>query len=261
MKKPLLDVIFASDKRKNVLRLLQDGPQEMEYILGQLDTTRQALLPQMRILEDHYLVTDSKDIYELTTIGKLVASKMIPLLNVIESFDVDIDFWGTLNLDFIPSHLLKKFFKLEHIVIEDPKLHNIYEINQQFFERTEMSKSLISITSFLRSDFAQNFPKWIANGMQMSYVISLKLLEKLQMESNEELRNFIENGDVKLYLYPHEFNLAAFGQNDYCIIFRVLDIKGEVDNRRLLLYGQDALAWGKDFFEHYLRDSTPIIEL
>ncbi|KXS42568.1 hypothetical protein HWN40_08140 [Methanolobus zinderi] len=40
MKKSLLDVIFASDKRKKVLLLLQDSPQEMETLLELLDTRR-----------------------------------------------------------------------------------------------------------------------------------------------------------------------------------------------------------------------------
>jgi predicted transcriptional regulator len=56
MKKPLLDVIFASEKRKNVLLVLQEGPKQMETLLESLGTIRQALLPQIRILEEHYLV-------------------------------------------------------------------------------------------------------------------------------------------------------------------------------------------------------------
>lgn len=261
MKKSLVDAIFSSEKRKNFLLLLQDGPKDMELILRSLETTRQSLLPQVRILEQQHLVTGSKDVYELTGIGKQVINKMIPLLNVIETLDVDMEYWGTLYLDFIPSHLLNRMFRLKHVVVENPELQNMYEINRRFFEKTEISRSLISVTTFLRPDFAEHFPKWIENGMKMSYIVNRELLDKLQMESSEELRNFVKNGDIKLYLYPQDFGLAAFGQNDYCIIFRLLDMKGGVDNRRLLLYGQDALAWGKDFFEYYLQDSTQITEL
>jgi hypothetical protein len=44
MGKTLPDVIFASDKRKEVLLLLRDGAKEMNYLLNALDTTRTALL-------------------------------------------------------------------------------------------------------------------------------------------------------------------------------------------------------------------------
>ena len=70
MKKTLIDVIFASEKRKAVLLLLKEEPKETQDILKSLDTTRQALLPQMKVLEEHHLVSHYNDTYELTTIGK-----------------------------------------------------------------------------------------------------------------------------------------------------------------------------------------------
>ncbi|AFV25201.1 hypothetical protein Mpsy_3002 [Methanolobus psychrophilus R15] len=91
MKKPLLDVIFASEKRKNFILLLKDGPQEMGYLLKSLDTNRQALLPQIRVLEEHHLVSHDRDTYELTTIGKLVVDRMTPVLYTIDALDADID--------------------------------------------------------------------------------------------------------------------------------------------------------------------------
>ena len=88
MTKALHDVIFASGKRKGVLQLLKDGPQEMEYLLTSLDTTRQALLPQIRTLEEHYLIDQHKDTYQLTIIGKLLVDKMAPFLETIEALEV-----------------------------------------------------------------------------------------------------------------------------------------------------------------------------
>lgn len=46
MKKPIVEMLLASGKRKDVLLVLEDGPQEMESLLKLLDTTRTGLLPQ-----------------------------------------------------------------------------------------------------------------------------------------------------------------------------------------------------------------------
>lgn len=127
MKKALLYVVFASEKRKNVLLLLQDGPQEMGYLLRSLDTTRQALLPQMRVLEEHYLVTNDKDIYELTNVGKLITEKMSHPLKMTDVLDVDVEYLGTHKLDFIPSHLLKRLDKLGPCNLITIALHEIFE--------------------------------------------------------------------------------------------------------------------------------------
>lgn len=80
----MLDVLFMSEKRKGVLLLLKDGTKETEYLLDCLDTTRQALLPQIRVLQEHCLVSHSKDAYELTAIGKLIVDEMTLLLDKIE---------------------------------------------------------------------------------------------------------------------------------------------------------------------------------
>ena len=100
-------------REKNTLLLLQDGAKGIEYLLEPLDTTRQALLPQMRVLEEHHLVSRNKDVYELTTIGKLIVEDMVPLLSTLEVLDIDIDYWGMHKLDFMPSQLLRRIDELK----------------------------------------------------------------------------------------------------------------------------------------------------
>jgi predicted transcriptional regulator len=67
MKKPIIEILLSSEKRKKVLLLLQDGPREMETLLRSLNTTRTALLPQLKILKESHLISQSGDTYESTT--------------------------------------------------------------------------------------------------------------------------------------------------------------------------------------------------
>lgn len=101
-------MLLASEKRKDVLLLLEEGPQEMEKILKALNTTRTGLLPQMRTLKEGNLVYQHRDTYELTTIGKLIVAEMISFLRAVNMFGGNYDYLGTHNIDFIPAHLLKK---------------------------------------------------------------------------------------------------------------------------------------------------------
>jgi predicted transcriptional regulator len=95
----LIDIIFSCEERKNILLFLKSGPQEMEFILESLETSREALLPHMGILEDSFLVTGFDDIWELTVIGQLMVSKMIALLSTADVLDSGIDYWGTHSLE------------------------------------------------------------------------------------------------------------------------------------------------------------------
>jgi predicted transcriptional regulator len=80
MRKALIDVLFASDQIKDVLLLLQEEPKETENLLESLKTTRNELLPQIKLLEKHHLISHYEDTYESTAIGKLQVDEMVPLL-------------------------------------------------------------------------------------------------------------------------------------------------------------------------------------
>lgn len=260
MKKPLLDVLFMSEKRKSALLLLQEGPQEMESILKSLATTRQALLPQIRVLEEHYLVIHNKDKYELTDIGKLVTGKMNPLLGIIEVLDTDIDYWGTHKLDFIPSHLLKRINELGPCKSIQIALHEIFEEDKQFTEEAKRSKSVFTLSSFVFPNFEQTFSELTANNVSISTIISKDLSEKLINNGPDRSKALVGNPNISLSIYPDHFDFLSISINDYSIMLKLMTREGTPDNKRVICSSESALQWGKELFEYYLKRSTPITE-
>jgi predicted transcriptional regulator len=259
MKKTLLDVIFASDKRKRTLLLLQDGPKEIEFFLSSLNTTRQALLPQIRILENHYLIRHSHDVYELTTIGKLIVDEMIPLLDIIEVADSDIDYWGTHNLDFIPSHLYKRLSELGPCtVITNPPSTEVYEPSKQAVESAKKSAFQVSVTTFLFPSFPSLLEDFKKYGVNMSLVVSTELFAKINEEQNEHLRNLLKNDLNKVYIYPKRMDFVAFGYNEFSFMMRLLTKEGNYDHKYVSSCNPSALIWAKELFEYYLKDAIPI---
>ncbi|MDW7731571.1 MAG: winged helix-turn-helix domain-containing protein [Methanolobus sp.] len=262
MKKNLLDVIFASDKRKNVLLLLQDGPLEMEFLLNSLHTSRQALLPQIRMLEDHKLLCkNTGDVYELTVIGKLIVREMVPLLGLVDVLDKNIDYWGTHDLGFIPPHLLKRLNQLQPSTVIEPELSVIYEINRDFKEKARESKSMTSFTTFLFPDYTSFLSELKDLEVEMSLIITNELFQKIKKENYEFLRTFVTEGHGKLFLYSEDVHVVSFSQNDHCILFRLFYKDGNFDNKVLMVHGPKALGWGKELFEHCKQNSMPVTDV
>lgn len=261
MNKPLLDVVFASEKRKGVLLLLQDGSKQMEDILASLDTTRQSLLPQIRILEEHHLVSHFDDSYELTTIGKLVVKNMAPLVETIKTLDIGIDYWGTHDLSFIPSNLLKRINELSSCRIHEIEIHEIFGEEQQFIEDSKASTSLFTVTSFRMVGFEKTLTDLKSNKVNMSLIISKEIYEKTLSENAEMIDALAKIAYVNPYIYPEKMHFLSFSFNDFSVVLRLLNKKGDLSNKRLVCYGESALQWAKDLFEYYLKDSTPITEL
>ncbi|MCQ6963030.1 helix-turn-helix transcriptional regulator [Methanolobus chelungpuianus] len=260
MKKLLLDVIFASEKRNRVILLLQKGPLEMKVLLRELDTTRQALLPQIRILEDHHLVAGSNDSYELTAIGRLIADKMGPLLGTLAVLDNDVDYWGKHWIDFIPAHLLERISDIRGCSIVQPSLMNLYEMNMDFIESAKRSGSLFFISSFMQPNFSQILRQFVENNIDVSIIVNRELLDKMKRESHVSFNKFISTGRVRFYLYPGEFKFLSLSLSDDCAVLRLFTIGGGFSNKQLVCCTPEARGWNKDLFDHYLKDSIPITD-
>jgi len=261
MKKSLLDVIFASEKRKGVLLLLQDGAKEMKEILKSLGTTRQALLPQIKVLEEHYLVDHYDDTYELTTIGKLIVDEMTPLFGITDAFDADIDYWGTHNLDFIPPHLLERIREIGRCKIITPPITDIYALNEKILETSVISESHYTLATFYHPRFSHFFADLISKNVSAYFLVSQGVLDKLRIEHPADFENIIKSELHHFFVYPKNINLMALVFNDYYILIRLLKNTGEYDTKHILCDNREAIEWGKELFEYYLKDSTPITEI
>jgi len=260
MVKPLLDVMFMSEKRKGVLLLLQDGAKEMGFLLCSLNTTRQALLPQIRILEEHHIVFHDMDTYELTTVGKLVVSEMVPLIGTLETFDIDIDYWGTHDFDFIPPFLWNRMNDLQECEIITPPLTELYSLHKTYHEN-KITEYVYSVGNLFYPDYRTKFTEMIDNNITINYIVSEDLLNKVRTEYYEDFKVFIKSKYFKLYVYNKEMNFLFFTFDDYHIVINSLKKDGNCDNKYILCNTEDALKWGKDLFDHYLRNSIPITDI
>ncbi|AFV22221.1 hypothetical protein Mpsy_0008 [Methanolobus psychrophilus R15] len=261
MKKPLLHVMFASEKRKEVLLLLQNGPKDMEYLLKSLDTSRQALLPQIRILEDHYLITNERDTCILTHLGKLIVDDIALALKNIDVFSNNIEYWGSHDLHFIPPHLLKRINELESCTSVTVQISEIFDEDETFVEEAKRTKFICTVTSFMFPHFEKLFTEMTELNVNASFIVSDDLYQKLLHEKSEDLQYISQNPNIELYRYPSNFPFTSFTLTDHAVMLRTFTLEGGYDTKRIICSSEDALKWGKELYEYYLKDSILITEI
>jgi predicted transcriptional regulator len=261
LKKPLLEVIFASEKRKKVLLLLRDGAKEMEALLMSLDTTRQALLPQIKVLKEHYLVDHYDDTYELTAIGKLIVDEMIPFLGIVEVLDVDVEYWGTRNLDFAPSYLLEKMDELKNCEIICPSLTELFSMHKSLNPEYNVSTSVYTVTTILYPNFDSIIRELLEANVTLYYIFSQEVFNKIKAEYRAEFADYIKNKSFNMYVYNKDMNLLYFTFDSVHSLVCMLKSNGEFDHKFMLCKGKSAVEWTKRLYEYYLKDSTPIKEI
>jgi predicted transcriptional regulator len=250
-----------SEKRKNALILLKDGTKETQVILNHLKTTRTALLPQMKVLEENHLVIHYDDTYGLTKIGELIVNEIEPLLATIEMLDKNIEYWGTHKLGFIPPHLLERIYELGECEIITPSITNVFEIDSNFQEMSKKSPYLFYVTTFLYPNYSMLFSELISNNVKMHLIASKDLLEKIRADEDNDFKQLIQSGSLHLFVYPDKMDFLTFAYNDSNLLLSALKDNMEFDNKHILSCNLSALEWGKELFEHYMKSSTPITEI
>ncbi|WP_340818095.1 winged helix-turn-helix domain-containing protein [Methanolobus sp. WCC4] len=260
MKRSLLDVIFMSEKRKTVLLLLEDGPKDMNTLLESLQTSRNALLPQLKILEEHHLITHFDDTCGLTTIGNIVVERMVPLLNTTEVLDIDVDYWGSRDLSFIPPYLMDRIDELRSCEMINPPIHDLFSIHRSFSPNI-WSPNVYVVTNLMYPDIDSIIAEAIKNKVEFNYVVSQELLNKIRSKYPDEFAKYIKSEYFKLYVCKREMKFFHFTFDTFHLVMGLLNTKGDFDHKFLICEGQGALEWIKELYEYYLKDSTLITEL
>ncbi|MCC7576096.1 MAG: winged helix-turn-helix domain-containing protein [Methanomethylovorans sp.] len=261
MRRSLLEIVFLSDKRKNLLLLLRDGSRRMEEILEVLDVTRHALLPQIKILSEHSLVIKEKDECRLSEIGEIVVEDMVPLIGTLNVLEKNYDYWTEHDLSSIPPHLLKRIRELGHCEIIEPELNDMFDLNKDIVAQALESQFIWGATAFLHPSYPSLLLDLVKNDTDVSVIMTENALEKHKDDHGKELKMFLKSGSGKLYVYPNDMKLASIFIAEKFLMMCLFDVRGRYDPKDLVFRNPDALQWGKELFGHYLLNSRKVMDL
>ncbi len=97
-----MDMVFLSEKRKNLLLFLKSGPKNIDEIKEILQVSSTSILPQIKKLKEQKLVLQEDKTYELAPIGKVLVEKMGPIVSTLELFEENFEYWAERDLRGIP---------------------------------------------------------------------------------------------------------------------------------------------------------------
>jgi len=261
MKGISLQTVIASEKSNLLLLKLDESPQNFDKLLVSLKTNKRQLLSNIGLLEQYYLITEENGIYRLTCIGKLIAEKLKPLLRMEEFMNSAEGYWRNRKLDFIPPPLLKRLHEIGPCTVVQPHFSEIYDYNKEAHEIFKCSKSFSMVAAGLHPSFPDLFSDLIDGGVNLSLIFDRPLFDKLKRDNYDELQEFLNNRQVALHLYPQKMQFLSFKVNDSCLVLKLLTHKGEYDHTQLMCHNPNAVEWGKELIQYFLKDSTPITEL
>lgn len=263
MKQSLLDVIFLSDKRKKLLLLLNDNAKNIDYIKTSLNVTSTSIMPQIKILKEKYLITydQENDLYRLSDVGKIIVDNMQPLLDTVNVFEENLEYWATRDLSAIPDYLLKRIGELGHCILIQPDLNHMFELPQEIVDNMFKSNKIMAITSCFHPSYPSLFLGVARKGIDIFIILTESTFEKLRNEYSDDTEEFLNLSNTVFYICNENIKLTASAITDRFIFLCFFDKDQRFDLQYIMSFDDSALNWGEELFQYYKSISTPITKV
>ncbi|WP_410509249.1 winged helix-turn-helix domain-containing protein [Methanosarcina hadiensis] len=262
MKLELIELIFLSDKRKQLLLFLRSGPKNMDEITEALQVTSTSILPQIKKLKDMSLVVQEDRSYTLSLIGKVLAEKMQPLVSTIELFEDNFDYWSERDLQGLPLSFKKRLGELGKCKLIQPDLDRMFELDPEVVENLSSSGHILEAIAYFHPPMISLCQELAKKGVEFSLLMSESVYERYRTDYTEDFRSMLALKNVKFFRYPGELKIAGLTITDkFFMISLFPKNQRHFDRESLMCYEPSALELGTELFNELLLDSTRVTEV
>ena len=257
MQPELIDVVFRSQKRRDLLLLLGEEPRTMEEIKTLLDVSPTAILPQIKRLTDSDLVIHKNGSYELTDMGDQVFKKAQSLVNVLTLLERD-NYWIEHDLSGIPQYLLDRIGDLKDCKLVEADPSQIFEPSMELLNFFSSSRYLMVFSSFYRPEFLPLYSKLGRLESDVTLLFTESVLEKILHNYERKIRKLARLQNTELFICNDGVKLAELFVSDRGMVISFFDSNGRFYHDYISCSEPEAINWAKELFEFYKSRSWQI---
>ena len=257
----MCDTIWLSEKRKNLLLLLMEGPRDIEQIKTSLNVTSKAMMPQIKILQKQGLVIQKENTYMLSEIGKLVVGNMLPLLNTLEVLEENKEYWTSRDTSVIPQEQFMRLGELGECMVIEPDLNHLFDLPREFTENLIKSRCIMSSLSYYHPLYSSLYSRLAKSGAEMEIVLTKAVYERLKNDCRDELETLLDSESTVVKICEEKLNLPTIAVTEKFMYICLFNKQGKYDHRKVMSFDASALRWGRELFMHYNELSQEVIEI
>lgn len=260
MKLELINLLLFSDKRKNFLRLLADGPKYIYDVISILQIPRISLLPQIKKLKEEGLIVQEGDLCRLSAIGNILIKKAQPLLDTIDLFEKNEYFWSQRKLDTIPFSFLKRIGVLKCCQLVEPGIDNLSDL----FPKSVGYFGESAKVMLLFSNFHPRIPSFslelAKKGFELRLILNKDSFERFCKDFRIEGEIILAQANATIFVRTEETTEipAGIALTENKLLLGLYNKKGKFEGQYILSSESSALNWGKGLFEYYIEGSRRI---
>ena len=258
MDSSLIDLVFRSDKRKNLLILLDSGSKNIDEIRDELDVTATSILPQIKKLIDNDLIVQEDRMYKLTVLGEFIIKKIKPLISALEVVEKNNSYWTSHDLNAIPRFLLERISELGDCIFIEPDLNHIYEPSQEIIDSMSNAKQVSTFASYFNPAYLPLYLELGRKDAELSLNFNQSVWDHLSNEYSNMMNELMGMDNVSLYVSKEGIKLTEVTVTDRTMMLGLFDKKGKFDQQFVMSSESSALLWGQELFDYFKRLSRQV---
>lgn len=252
MKTELISTVFLSEKRKNTLLMLMDGPATIDEIKTSINGTTSAIMAQIKILLEQGLIEQKNDEYKLTHVGHIILKKIKPLIEALNVVEGNKDFWSSRDLGAVPEPLLDRIGDLGAVLIHEPDLNHLFEPPRELLVSLKQTKNVCTFYSYFCPTCPNNYAELAKKEVNYNLILTRPVYERLRDEYTEQYNAIMESPTSHLYVCDENIiKPGAISITDTLLLLSFFNKKGFFDHKKVISFEDSAREWGQDFFLHY----------
>ncbi|WMW23031.1 winged helix-turn-helix domain-containing protein [Methanolobus mangrovi] len=252
MKTELISTVFLSEKRKNTLIMLMDGPATIDDIKKSINGTTSAIMAQVKILIEQGLIEQKDDEYRLTHIGRIILKKIKPLIEALNVVEDNKDFWESRDLGAVPDPLLDRIGDLGEIMIHEPDLNHLFEPPKELLTSLKQTKNVCTFYSYFCPTCPYNYAELAKKEVNYNLILTRPVYERLRDEYTEQYNAIMNSQNSHLFVCEEDIiKPGAISVTDNLLLLSFFNKKGLFDHKKVISFHKSARQWGQDFFYHY----------
>jgi predicted transcriptional regulator len=260
MKQSLINLIFFSDRRKDLLLLLREEPRDIDTIKELLNVDAGTIQPHIKKMKDAHLLVEENKVYSLSEIGKVIVENLVPFLSTIEVFEVNDDYWKTRDLTPVPDFLLDRIDELGHCELLEPDVEHMLETPKAFMENILNSKEILTFVSYFHPEAPSLYADLAENGTKITLCMAENVILRLFFSFPEEAERLSRSENSKIFVCQKPAPIPAIVVTDRFLSLKLFENGGKLRDQILISTETKALDWGRDLFWHCMKVVEPVEE-
>lgn len=257
-----VQLIHRSRLLTEILLSLVESNKNLPRLREITGSASQAVIPKIRKLESMHLLEKKNNEYQLTSLGRVIASKIADFSRALGVINLHSYFWTNHYIEGIPATLLNEIGDLFNLEIISDTNVNLFNVYTNYLKIVKEARYISGVSSVMSPGHADAIGERIIEGIPVELVVSSDVALQLKEEPYSSKINALADYKNFKLMVTDENIKVGLTVTDGCVSLGLYKKDGVTYDTTtdLFSFDQRAIAWGKRLLEYY-RQRAGVLEI